>query len=86
MLLAGEQIIDAIELHSPRAAVCLATSSRLIHLAQDPIGCRIVSLPYDRITSIGLARQRHITTVQIMHASGTLMLTSSDAAHLQRIA
>lgn len=86
LLLSGEVTLAELRVQSPRPAICVVTPTRVIYVGSEQIGYRVGSIPYERVASIRLVRQRHISTVQVVHSTGKLMLTSADSGKVQRFA
>jgi hypothetical protein len=86
MLLPGETILAELRVQSPRPAFCVATPGRIIYVGAEQIGYRMGSIPLEKVTAVDLMRQRHVSTVHVMHSTGKLVLTSADGGRIQRFA
>lgn len=86
MLLPGESTLAELRVHSPRPAFFMITPGRVIYVGVEQIGYRMGSIPLEEVTSANLMRQRHVSTMHVLHSTGKLVLTSADGGRIQRFA
>ncbi|GEM_PF-3309866 len=86
MLLPGESSLAELRVHSPRPAFFMVTQGRILYVGVEQIGYRMGSVPLEEVTSTHLIRQRHVSTMHVMHSTGKLVLTSADGGRIQRFA
>jgi hypothetical protein len=62
----------------------MATAGRIIYVGVEQIGYRMGSVPLEEVTVVNLIRQRHVSTMHVLHSTGKLVLTSADGRRIQR--